>query len=290
MTGLGAVSASALCAAGCAYVVVAPHPRRRLLDRGIGPAPAEGGRRSSAPARGVARARAWTALAAAATLTAAVGTGSAVFAALVPLVVAVIATTLRRRHQQLARERTRVAVVDLCAALAGELRSGAPLLDALERAAQVPAAGEVIVPHALQTARSGGDVAQALREDAGAAGAEGLRALAACWEIALGSGAALAPALSRLMRGLRAEQTHRRDLSATLAAPRATARLLALLPTVGILMGTGLGVDPLGLLLGTPVGALLLATGGGLALLGLVWTDRLARAADPATTAGARSR
>ena len=39
MTGLGAVSASALCAAGCAYVVVAPHPRRRLLDRGIGPAP-----------------------------------------------------------------------------------------------------------------------------------------------------------------------------------------------------------------------------------------------------------
>jgi tight adherence protein B len=97
----------------------------------------------------------------------------------------------------------------------------------------------------------------------------------------MGSGAAMSPALGLLVRGLRAEQAHRREVAATLAAPRATARLLALLPGGGLLMGTGLGVDPVGLLLGTPVGAVLLVTGGGLALLGLAWTERLARSADP---------
>ena len=172
-------------------------------------------------------------------------------------------------------------MVDLCAALAAELRAGVPSTDALERIAEAPGSAEVVVPRALQAVRSGSDVAQSLRWDSTAAGAEGLRAVAACWDVALGSGAAMSPALALLVRGLRAEQAHRQEVAAMLAGPRATARLLAVLPGAGILMGIGLGVDPLALLIGTPVGAALLAAGGGLLLIGLAWTERLARTADP---------
>ena len=212
---------------------------------------------------------------------AALSTGSLVLATLLLVAVAMLARTRRARLRQRALERRRVAVIDLCAALAAELRAGVSSPDALERTAQVPASAEVVVPRALQAARSGGDVAQGLRWDAAAPGAEGLRGVAACWDVATGSGAAMSPALSLLVRGLRAEQAHRREVAATLAAPRATARLLALLPGAALLMGTGLGVDPMGLLLGTPIGAALLISGGGLALLGVIWTERLARAPDP---------
>ena len=281
MNQLWAVAASAACAGGCAYFGVSAHPRQLLLDRGIGTVPSVGARRHSIWKPGVPAPMLWVAMAMATGLLAALITGSAVLAPLSLLAAAVLARTRSRRLRQRALERRRVAVVDLCAALAAELRAGVPSPEALERTAHVPSSADVVVPRALQAARSSGDVAHGLRWDATAPGAEGLRAVAACWEVAMGSGAAMSPALSLLVRGLRAEQAHRREVAATLAAPRATARLLALLPGVGILMGTGLGVDPMGLLLGTPLGALLLVTGGGLALLGVIWTERLAQAADP---------
>ena len=281
MNTLWPIAASAACAGGCAYVGVAAHPRQLLLGRGIGTVPSCGARRHPIWAAGTHSPLLWGATAMVTGLVAAFNAGSAVLAILSLVAAVVLARTRRGRLRQRVHERRRVAVVDLCAALAAELRAGVPSPDALERTAQVPTSAEVVVPRALQAVRSGGDVAQGLRWDATAAGAEGLRGVAACWEVAMGSGAAMSPALSLLVRGLRAEQAHRREVAATLAAPRATARLLALLPGVAILMGTGLGVDPLGLLLGTPIGALLLMSGGGLALLGVIWTEHLAQAADP---------
>ena len=287
MSGAWAIAASAVCAGGCAYVGVAAHPRHLLLGRGVAVPPRGGGKQKSVPTLDAVSPMIWGVLAGVTGLAAAVGTGSAVLATLSVVTVAVIARTRRGRARQRTIQRTRVAVVDLCAALAAELRAGVASTDALERIAEVPGSAEVVVPRALQAARSGGDVAQSLRGDSTAAGAEGLRAVAACWDVAMGSGAAMSPALSLLVRGLRAEQAHRQEVAAMLAGPRATARLLAVLPGAGILMGTGLGVDPLALLTGTPVGAALLAAGGGLVLIGLAWTERLARTADPVWT-GAR--
>jgi tight adherence protein B len=71
-------------------------------------------------------------------------------------------------------------------------------------------------------------------------------------------------------------------VASALAAPRATARLLALLPAVAVLMGTGLGARPLDVLLGTPVGGLLLVAGLSLTAVGVAWTDRLASRAERA--------
>jgi tight adherence protein B len=62
-----------------------------------------------------------------------------------------------------------------------------------------------------------------------------------------------------------------------MAGPKATARVLALLPAVGLLLGSGLGGSPVAWLLGTPLGWLMLALGLGLEAVGLWWVRRLVR-------------
>ena len=104
---------------------------------------------------------------------------------------------------------------------------------------------------------------------------EVLRALAACWTVCAASGSGLATAVEQLGEGLRADQERRRAVEAELAGPRATAGLLAVLPVAGLLLATGLGADPAGVLLHTPLGLACLT--GGLLLdgLGLLWTGRM---------------
>ena len=89
-----------------------------------------------------------------------------------------------------------------------------------------------------------------------------------------------ARALDRVADGLRGEQAVRRELSAELAAPRATARLLALLPGFAMLLGGGIGAHPLRFLTGTPLGLACLVLGLALIASGVVWTDRMARAVE----------
>ncbi len=181
----------------------------------------------------------------------------------------------------LARDR-RQAVVELCAAVSTELGAGQPPQLALVSAVRFlgdPADLAELLRPALAVAHSGGDVAQELRRVAGLPGAEGLGAVAACWEATQATGSGLSTALGRVGEALRAELEHRRDIETELAGPRASARLLVLLPAVGVLLGLGLGVDPLGWLLGTVPGRIVAAVGVGLDLLGAWWVARLVRVA-----------
>ncbi|MGA0945546.1 MAG: hypothetical protein ACO3UW_07235, partial [Candidatus Nanopelagicales bacterium] len=89
--------------------------------------------------------------------------------------------------------------------------------------------------------------------------------------------AGLADALDRLVTQERRAEEVRRELDAHLAAPRATARMLALLPALGIGLGLVLGGDPLGWLLGTTIGWACLALGLVLVGIGLGWASRIAR-------------
>jgi tight adherence protein B len=59
------------------------------------------------------------------------------------------------------------------------------------------------------------------------------------------------------------------------AAPQASALLLAGLPLLGLAMGSGVGADPWGVLTGTPVGQVLLVSGCALEVAGIAWTRRL---------------
>ena len=63
--------------------------------------------------------------------------------------------------------------------------------------------------------------------------------------------------------------------AAQAAGARATAWLLAALPLGGIALGYGIGVDPLGVLLHTPIGAGCAVGATALQVTGLLWAERL---------------
>ncbi len=92
----------------------------------------------------------------------------------------------------------------------------------------------------------------------------------------MSAGAGLAAVVERVGSALRTAQAHRQDVAAQLAGPRATARMLAALPALGLLMGAALGMRPLGFLLGGVPGLLCLTSGIALDAGGLWWTHRMA--------------
>ncbi|WP_236655579.1 type II secretion system F family protein [Streptacidiphilus carbonis] len=207
-----------------------------------------------------------------------------------PLVAAVAAGAVlpairlrRRRGGARLAERRRRAVVGLCAALAGELRTGATPHQAVETAVSdgtVPDAQALDCTVLLAAVRYGGGVPEAFQTLAEVPGAEGAAGIAACWQVSSSSGAGLADGLDRVAEGLRAERSLGESIQAELAGPRSTAGLLAALPLFGLLLGIALGADPLRMLLHTPSGLLCLFGGALLEWAGLAWTARIARGAE----------
>ncbi|MGN6245252.1 MAG: type II secretion system F family protein [Motilibacteraceae bacterium] len=178
----------------------------------------------------------------------------------------------------------RAALVEVCRAVAAELRAGrdpdGALLVALEPLLEPGAVARAVQAELLPlvvAARTGAPLASLLRALAAVPGAEAARSLALCWQVAGQSGVGLAAAVERVGEGAAADVALRRQVSAELAAPRATARLLAVLPLLGVLMGTALGARPLTVLLTTPLGLGCLALGGLLTALGTWWAARIVR-------------
>lgn len=176
----------------------------------------------------------------------------------------------RRKHRDpTPRERLAVCL----RTLSSELRAGAAPHDALARAAGRPA----IWPRALAAARIGEAVEVGFAADAAdnpeLSGA--LRQLAACWHVGVTRGSGLAVSVERLGLSLRAQRELHSTLRNELAAPRATSRMLALLPVLGIAMGYLLGADPVSWFLGSSVGAVVLGIAVILTAAGTVWTQRI---------------
>jgi tight adherence protein B len=115
------------------------------------------------------------------------------------------------------------------------------------------------------------------------------RSTAAAWNIATKAGAPLAPTLREFARSLRSLAAVERDIETALAGPRATTRLVLLLPVVAILFGMVLGFNPIGVLVTTAPGLVCLSTGAVLMVLAWFWNRRLLRTARPgAPTRGLR--
>ena len=204
----------------------------------------------------------------------------------------VAAVRLRRaglRHLAGRRSQVQLSVSlgEVLTGLASGLVTGAAPRDVLaDAAAGLPGLDELAA-----TARSPtGDLPGALdrlgRRSGGGAAAD----LALLWRLAERTGCSLAGPVQRLRDADRGEAAVRRELAAQLAGPRATGRLLAGLPVVGVALGAGLGADPLGFLLGTSAGAACLAVGGVLVLLGLLWTRALVRSVEPGRGKGLGAR
>jgi tight adherence protein B len=107
------------------------------------------------------------------------------------------------------------------------------------------------------------------------------RALAAAWFAATEAGAPLASSLREFASSLRALADAQREISVALSAPVATARLVMVLPAVGVLFGLAMGFDTLGILFTTVPGLVCLVLGCGLLGLAFAWNRRLVASARP---------
>ena len=130
-------------------------------------------------------------------------------------------------------------------------------------------AGEAVATAVLSSASDAGSAEPAWR------------GLAAAWQVATDAGAPLAPALRSFAVSLRAFAEASRAADAALAAPIATARMVMVLPAVGILFGLVLGFNVLETLFTTPAGLVCLGGGALLLLAAWRWNRRLVAAAQP---------
>jgi tight adherence protein B len=211
--------------------------------------------------------------------------------ALAATAVAARAVTTRVRNRA-AERANRAATIELLRAVAAELRTGS--LGGAAFSAAVEAASEplrsLLRPAAAVAGRGDAtDVADAVAKAAAASrgssrrGSDGLDRLVACWRVAARSGATLAPAIDRVADSLQDDVELRRALAAALAGPRATVRLLAGLPLVGLLLATAIGARPLAFLLGSRAGICCLGAAGLLDAAGVGWARRISRRAQHPT-------
>jgi len=158
-------------------------------------------------------------------------------------------------------------------ALVAELRSGAHPGNALSTAAS----STVLWPQAVAAERFGDVVADGFARDATENPRLGryLRQLSACWRVGVNHGSGLAISIERLAVSIETTMEVEATLANELAAPRATVRMLAFLPVVGIAMGYVLGADPLAWFVDTGIGKVTFLAAGGLTLAGSWWSHRI---------------
>ena len=170
--------------------------------------------------------------------------------------------------------------------------AGSGRQDATLQGQRLDAASAAILAAARGAALRGAPVAEAIRL---AVRTSGLPAgsgepriwteLAACFEIAAASGCPLADVLARFAAQLEVEDDAEAARQTALAGPKATVTLLTWLPLLGLGLGICLGVDPLAMLVGTPIGVAALVAGILLTVAGRIWSARLVRSAAGAAVA-----
>jgi tight adherence protein B len=202
-----------------------------------------------------------------------VGPAPAVLALAVAIAAAAavrLAEAAHRRRRSLAARR---AVTEACAVLASQLRIGRVPSDALAVAAQdCP-----VLDRARSAAELGGDVVPVWQAESAAAGCGGLADLARAWRVSSETGAPMAAALERVATNLADDQSLAATVAAELAGPRATGKIMAVLPVCGLTLGYALGGDPVRYLLTGALGWGCLVGGTALAALGVLWVERLAQ-------------
>lgn len=184
---------------------------------------------------------------------------------------ALLRTTVLDKRR--APARWRASVIELCEGMAAELTAGRTPEEAFSATAAVL---HPPVAKALRAPPHDDPIKHLEHLAASQPGAESLRLLAATWRLGSERGGTLATVLDGLADALRDEESQRQEVAVHLAAPKATARLLAVLPVLGLAMAAAMGTNPLPFLFATPPGLACLATALALDTTGLWWTNHLA--------------
>ncbi|UZN02440.1 type II secretion system F family protein [Cellulomonas sp. S1-8] len=172
---------------------------------------------------------------------------------------------LRRRREA---EGLQTDLASLLHAVAAQLRAGVPPSTAWVEVLGSAVHGQVPDVDAL----------------AGVVGARGsqrtrVRAAVVGVRVATETGAPLADVLEDLADAVAADAEQAGELDAALAGPRATARVLTLLPVLGLLVGTAMGAQPWQVLTDGGLGTGLAVAGLGLVAAGRLWVGVLLRRA-----------
>jgi tight adherence protein B len=179
---------------------------------------------------------------------------------------------IQRRRRRRSALQGRVEVAGACAALASQLRVGQVPSEALAAAAVNCA----VLRPAKDAQDLGGDVTRVWRSQAQQPGHAGLIDLARAWQVSNRSGAPMSAVLEQVAEGLAADQSLRAVVAGELSAPRATGKVMAVLPGCGVGLGYLLGGEPVGWLLAGPLGWGCLLGGVVLACCGVLWIEALA--------------
>lgn len=188
------------------------------------------------------------------------------------IVVGTVTLLVRRRGRRTEALTHRTAVAQACSILAAQVRIGQVPSEALASAAEDCS---VLLP-ARETMAIGGDPVDCWRAQARTPGLGGLSDLARAWRLSITTGAELAAALEEVAESLAADQALSLVISSEAAAPRATGKIMAVLPIVGIGLGYMMGGDPVAFLIGTPIGWTCVVLGSFSACLGVVWMEKIA--------------
>jgi tight adherence protein B len=95
------------------------------------------------------------------------------------------------------------------------------------------------------------------------------------WDVAEQSGGPIADAMNNLSRTFAIADRHRRDIELAFAGPRATAKLVNLLPVACLGLAQCFGLNPIGAIATKPLASISFAVGLGLLVLGRFWSRRI---------------
>ncbi|MGW0432392.1 type II secretion system F family protein [Micromonospora sp. NPDC003197] len=192
-----------------------------------------------------------------------------------------VGMVLRRQKLRLAAQQRR-RQLDGLSALAADLRAGLPVPGTISQPPLVTSAVASVATSAKSVP------AATLPKDDDTDRITSLTRSAI--RLAEQTGAPLADLLERIEADARATDRGLAAAAAQAAGARATAWLLAGLPLGGIALGFGIGVDPVSVLLHTPIGAGCTIAAIGLQFAGLAWANRLSSSATRGAVGAMRTR
>jgi tight adherence protein B len=186
----------------------------------------------------------------------------------------------RRVRRRPALPWSEAALVPVLEGLAATLRAGLTPARALHYLASTqglvePGAMNLLVRQLATQAAAGSPLEPVWRREAQVRGSPALLAVAEGWALTERHGAPLVDVLDVVVGALRDAARTDAAVETALAAPRATARLLGVLPLGGLVLGELVGVHPVSVLLGTAAGRVVGCAGLGCTLAGRMWMRRL---------------